>query len=72
HRAKPVLSRHAYGFWERVRRARALMNMPHIHALFSEVRLCRFPPRLAVRLGLMKHRQALLMCFLFSYVFDRV
>lgn len=61
-----------YGFWERVRRARALMNMPHIHALFSEVRLCRFPPRLAVRLGLMKHRQALLMCFLFSYVFDRV
>lgn len=61
-----------YAFFERVQRARVFMNMPHISGLFAGVRLSEFKPRLAIRLGLMKYRQAFLMCWLFSYVFDRV
>lgn len=61
-----------YGFGERVRRARAYMNRPDVRALFADVKPMRFPPKLAMRLGLMKHRLAFAMCFLFSFVFDRV
>jgi len=31
-----------------------------------------FAPKLAMRLFLMKHRMAFVMCALFTYVFDRV
>lgn len=61
-----------YSFGERVRRARAFMHMPHISGLFAQVRPCDFSPKLAMRLALMKHKQAFWMCWLFSYVFDRV
>ncbi len=61
-----------YEFWKRVERARAYMNRPDVRMLFSDVRPRQFPAQMAVKLGLMKHRQAFLMIFLFSYVFDRV
>lgn len=61
-----------YGFGERVREARAYMNRPDVRAWFRGVRPLRFPPKLAMRLFLMKHRMAFSMCFLFTYVFDRV
>ncbi len=61
-----------YGFMERVRKARAYMNRPDVRAWFRDVKPLAFPPRLAVRLFLMKHRMALVMCALFTYLFDRV
>ena len=61
-----------YGFAERVRRARAYMRRDDVRAWFEGVRPLRFPPRLALRLLLMKHRMALTMCALFTFVFDRV
>ncbi len=61
-----------YGFFERVRRARAYMNRADVRAWFADVHPLRFAPRLALRLLMMKHRMALTMCFLFTYVFDRV
>ena len=61
-----------FGFWERVSRARAYMGRADVRAWFGDVRPLRFPPKLAVRLFLMKHRMACSMCFLFTYIFDRV
>lgn len=61
-----------FGFWARVRRARAYMNRADVRAWFRDVRPLRFAPKLAVRLFLMKHRLAFAMCFLFTYIFDRV
>ncbi len=60
------------GFAARVREARAYMNREDVRSWFAPVRPLSFPPRLAVRLFLMKHRMALGMCLLFTYVFDRV
>ncbi len=61
-----------YGFAGRVREARAYMNREDVRGWFAHVQPFSFPPRLAVRLFLMKHRMALTMCLLFTYVFDRV
>ncbi|MBP3428395.1 MAG: glycosyltransferase family 2 protein [Clostridia bacterium] len=61
-----------YGFMERVRQVRAYMRREDVRAWFAPVRPFDFPPKLAVRLFLMKHRMALIMCLLFTYVFDRV
>ena len=61
-----------YEFWERVRRARAYMNRPDVVALFDEINPKDFPAQLGVKLALMKRRMAFAMCFLFTYVFDRV
>ena len=59
-------------FWERVRRAKAYMNRPDIAALFDDVKPSDFPAQLGVKLFLMQRRMAFAMCFLFTYVFDRV
>ena len=61
-----------YGFAERVRHARAYMNRADVRAWFADVTPLRFPPRLALRLLMMKNRMAFSMCFLFTYIFDRV
>ena len=61
-----------YGFMQRVKLARAYMNRKDVRSWFKDVRPLRFAPKLAMRLFLMKHRMALLMCALFTYVFDRV
>ena len=61
-----------YGFPARVKAARAYMNRSDVRAWFRGVKPFAFPPKLAVRLFLMKHRMAFAMCFLFTYVFDRV
>ena len=61
-----------YRFAQRVRRARNYMSRDDVRAWFEGVRPLRFPPRLALRLLLMKHRMALTMCALFTFVFDRV
>jgi len=61
-----------YGFAARVRQARAYMNREDVRGWFRDVRPFAFPPRLAMRLFLMKHRMAFAMCALFTYVFDRV
>ena len=61
-----------YGFMARVRQARAYMNRADVRGWFADVKPLSFPPKLAMRLFLMKHRMALTMCFLFTYVFDRV
>ena len=61
-----------YGFFERVRRARQYMKREDVRAWFAPVRPFQFNKALAARLFLMKHRMALTMCLLFSYVFDRV
>ena len=61
-----------YGFAQRVRLARAYMRREDVRAWFAQVKPLRFPPRLALRLLLMKRRMALTMCALFTFVFDRV
>ena len=61
-----------YEFWERVRRAKAYMNRPDVAALFDEVEPKKFPAQLGIKLFLMKKRMAFAMCFLFTYVFNRV
>lgn len=58
-----------YGFPERVRQAKAYLAREDVRRWFAGVRPAAFPPRLALRLFLMKHRLALPLCFLFSYVF---
>ena len=58
-----------YGFLARVTRARAYMKREDVRAWFADVKPFRFAPPLAVRLFLMKHRMAFLMCALFSTVF---
>ena len=61
-----------YGFFARVREARRYMNREDVRRWFEDVNPFAFPPKLAMRLFLMKDRMALTMCFLFTYVFDRV
>lgn len=61
-----------YSFFQRVSQARAYMNREDVRSWFKDVKPMRFPPKLAVRLLLMKHRMACAMCFLFTYIFDRV
>ncbi|MDO4741654.1 MAG: glycosyltransferase [Eubacteriales bacterium] len=64
-----------YGFARRVREARAYMNRSDVRAWFKDahpLRFARSAPQLAVRLLLMKYRMAFTLCFLFTYVFDRV
>lgn len=61
-----------YSFGKRVKEAKKYMNRADVRAWFAQVRPLRFPPRLALRLLLMKHRMAFAMCALFTYVFDRV
>ena len=61
-----------YGFLARVREARRYMNRADVRRWFADVKPFAFPPKLAMRLFLMKHRMALTMCMLFTYVFDRV
>ncbi|MBR4039153.1 MAG: glycosyltransferase [Clostridia bacterium] len=61
-----------YGFFARVRRARAYMNRRDVRSWFADVKPLSFPPKLAMRLFLMKYRMALTMCFLFTCIFDRV
>ena len=61
-----------YSFTRRVQEARRYMRREDVRGWFQEIRPLRFPPQLAVRLFLVKHRMAFTMCFLFTYVFDRV
>lgn len=61
-----------YPFAERVKRARAYMNRKDVRAWFCDVKPFAFPPKLAMRLFLMKRRMAFTMCFIFSYIFDRM
>lgn len=61
-----------HGFMARVKRARAYMNREDVRHWFADVNPFAFPPKLAMRLFLMKYRMAFTMCFLFTYVFDRV
>ena len=61
-----------HGFMARVREARSYMNREDVRRWFVGVKPFAFPPKLAIRLFLMKHRMAFSMCFLFTYVFDRV
>ena len=61
-----------YGFFARVREARRYMNRTDVRAWFQGVKPFAFSPKLAMRLFLMKHRMAFAMCFLFTYIFDRV
>ncbi|MBR3794783.1 MAG: glycosyltransferase [Clostridia bacterium] len=61
-----------YGFIARVKKARAYMNRRDVRSWFADVKPFSFPPKLAMRLFLMKHRMAFAMCFLFTYIFDRV
>ena len=58
-----------YGFAERVRLARAYLAREDVRRWFANVKPFGFAPKLAVRLFLMKHRMALALCALFSYVF---
>lgn len=61
-----------YGFAARVREARKYMNRADVKGWFADVKPLSFPPKLAMRLFLMKHRMAFAICFLFTYIFDRV
>lgn len=61
-----------HSFAARVREARAYMNREDVRRWFKDVKPLRFAPKLAMRLFLMKHRMAFAMCFLFTYIFDRV
>ncbi|MBR5301425.1 MAG: glycosyltransferase [Clostridia bacterium] len=61
-----------YNFGERVKMARDYMNREDVRRWFADVKPFAFPKQLAVRLFLMKHRMAFTMCFLFTYIFDRV
>ena len=61
-----------YGFLKRVKLARAYMNRKDVRSWFRDVKPLAFAPKLAMRLFLMKYRMALVMCALFTYVFDRV
>ena len=61
-----------YGFIARVKQARAYMNREDVRAWFADIRPLAFPPKLAMRLLMMKYRMAFAMCFLFTYIFDRV
>jgi len=61
-----------YGFMQRVKQAKLYMNRQDVRGWFKDVKPMQFPPKLAMRLFLMKYRMAFVMCFLFTYIFDRV
>jgi hypothetical protein len=61
-----------HGFFVRVKAARAYMNRADVRAWFKGVHPFAYNKKLAVRLLLMKRRMAFTMCFLFTYIFDRV
>jgi len=61
-----------HSFMQRVKLARAYMNREDVRSWFRDVKPLSFAPKLAMRLFLMKHRMAFVMCALFTYVFDRV
>jgi len=61
-----------YSFLARVKAARTYMNREDVRRWFQGVNPFVFPPKLAMRLFLMKYRLAFTMCFLFTYIFDRV
>ena len=61
-----------YSFMQRVKMAKAYMKREDVRSWFKGVNPFDFPPKLAMRLFLMKYRMAFAMCFLFTYVFDRV
>lgn len=61
-----------HGFFARVKAARAYMNRADVRAWFKSVHPFAYNKKLAVRLFLMKRRMAFTMCFLFTYIFDRV
>ena len=61
-----------HGFFARVKAARAYMNRADVRAWFRGIKPFSHPKKLAVRLFLMKRRMAFTMCFLFTYIFDRV
>lgn len=61
-----------YEFWERVRRARAYMNRPDVVALFDEINPKDFSGTAGHQARADEARMAFAMCFLFTYVFDRV
>ena len=61
-----------YGFWGRVREAKAYMNREDVRGWFADVRLRGLPAPLAVKLALVRYRLALASVVLYSYVFDRV
>lgn len=48
------------------------MNRPDVAALFDDVKPGDFPAQLGMKLFLMQKKMAFTMCFLFTYVFDRV
>lgn len=55
-----------YGFWQRVREARAYMRRESVRELFAGFSLRGLPPRLFVKYALMRGRQALALTALFS------
>ena len=61
-----------YGFFGRVKAAKAYMNREDVRGWFEDVKLSGLPKSLAVKLALVKYRLALVSVILYSYVFDRV
>lgn len=61
-----------YGFFDRVKAAKAYMNREDVRGWFEDVKLSGLPKSLAVKLALVKYRLALVSVILYSYVFDRV
>lgn len=57
---------------ERVRRAKAYMTGRTLPRCLSDVKPGDFPAQLGMKLFLMQKKMAFTMCFLFTYVFDRV
>ena len=61
-----------YGFFGRVKAAKAYMNRGDVRGWYRDVKLSGLPKSLAVKLALVKYRMALVSVILYSYVFDRV
>ena len=61
-----------YGFFGRVKAAKAYMNRADVRSWFADVKLKGMGRALAVKLGLVKYRLAAVSVLLYSYVFDRV
>ena len=61
-----------YGLFARAKAAKAYMRRDDVRAWFKGVKLKKLPKSLAVKLGLVKYRLALVSVLLYSYVFDRV
>ena len=61
-----------YGFFGRVKAAKAYMNREDVRGWFEDVKLSGLPKSLAVKLALVKYRLAFVSVILYSHVFDRV